>query len=82
MLQGKLFIGYDYCIVYGATDLTLCFKCCSYHHTSRNFKYSIVLCPLCEQNHDLKDCPKTSEYCTNCHKHTKTTVRFQLIIQL
>lgn len=74
MLQGKLFVGYDYCRVFDAIDLMRCYKCCGYHHLAKNCRSPIFICPLCAQNHQMNDCPKTgSNYCINCHNFNKSS---------
>jgi hypothetical protein len=42
---GKLLIGYNYCKVWDAIDLRCCYKCCGYHHLSRQCKQENHICP-------------------------------------
>lgn len=74
MLLGKLFVGYDYCRVFDAINLIRCYKCCGYHHTARNCRSNITICPLCAQNHQMNECPNSEiNYCINCHNFNKIT---------
>lgn len=71
MHQGKLFVGYDYCSVFDAIELRRCYKCCGYHHISKNCTSNVEFCPRCAQPHKLTDCKSDVLCCINCRNFKK-----------
>lgn len=71
---GKLFVGYDICRIFDAVEVHRCFKYYGYHYISKQCTYSIIVCSLCAQNHNVQDCPKTGIlHCINCHNYNKNS---------
>lgn len=64
---GNLFVAYDSCSVYDAFDIFRCFKCNSFGH-SANKCTNKRSCPICAENHELKDCKSNTKKCSNCLK--------------
>lgn len=62
---GNVFVGYDSCTVYDAVEIFRCFKCNEYNHSSKNCKKT-VSCPVCSENHELKECQSRKKKCSNC----------------
>lgn len=71
---GNLFVGYDSCSVFDAIEIYRCYKCNEFHHSANNCKNSPV-CPLCSENHDLKQCKSKVLCCSNCSKLKDTLNR-------
>lgn len=68
MLNRSIIIGLDTCKVYEAFSLTRCFKCNGLNHSSKSCEGDLT-CPLCAENHALKDCQvrNPNHYkCSNC----------------
>lgn len=66
--RGNLLVALDSCRVYEDIYISRCFRCNSYHHTSKYCKNN-VSCPLCSEPHDMKDCKVKNENlykCSNC----------------
>lgn len=61
----QVFIGYDCCSVYDAIEVTRCFKCSGFNHTSVTCK-SATACPRCAGDHLVADCTSSSLKCVNC----------------
>lgn len=62
---GNLFIGYDSCVVFDAVEIYRCYNCNDFHHSAKNCKKPIS-CPLCGQNHEVKQCTSKVFNCSNC----------------
>lgn len=64
---GKLNVGLDTCTIYESLDISRCFQCNGYNHTSKNCKSS-QCCPLCSEEHTVKECKadKIHYKCSNC----------------
>lgn len=67
MAAGGIFVGYDYCSIYDAVEVNRCYKCNEYGHSSRVCKNNLC-CPLCGDNHVVKDCTSVVRKCSNCSK--------------
>lgn len=65
--SGCLLVGFEICRVFDAVEITRCFRCNGFNHTSRVCKRDHV-CPRCGAGHDLKECTvsKTELCCINC----------------
>lgn len=67
MTQGNLFVNYDACTVYDATDLKICFKCSGFNHFQNKCKSTKFVCPKCSLDHSIKDCASdAAPKCANC----------------
>lgn len=65
--QGHLFVNYDVCAVYDATDIKICYKCSGFNHFQSTCKSTIFVCPKCSLDHSIKDCTSTATpRCANC----------------
>lgn len=66
---GYLIIGFDVCKVYDAVELTRCYKCNGFNHTSKSCKRD-VSCPRCGADHDVKACTVADAKlcCINCSR--------------
>lgn len=64
---GSLIVGFDVCRVYDAVELTRCYKCNGFNHTSKSCKKSVV-CPRCAAGHEVKSCTVSDAglCCVNC----------------
>lgn len=67
---GRLFVGYDCCVVYDALDLVRCYNCSGFGHVSGNCKAKPA-CPRCSENHLVNDCTAQSLKCINCFSASK-----------
>nr|CAI5822850.1 unnamed protein product [Callosobruchus analis] len=65
--NGNLFVALDSCSVFDALEVHRCFTCNEYDHSSRKCKKPVV-CPVCAENHELKQCRSKSQKCCNCTK--------------
>ena len=61
----KLLIGYDACMIYDAVEPFRCFNCSGYNHTSQNCTAKAA-CPICSQEHNVKECQSSTVKCVNC----------------
>lgn len=66
MERGKLFINYDACIVYDATDIRICYKCSGFNHGQSYCSQKKTVCPKCSGNHPLNTCTSSVRKCINC----------------
>lgn len=64
---GNIFVEFDCCKVFNAIDVSRCYNCNEFHHSSNNCKNS-VLCPRCGGNHKVQDCKSSLLNCSNCVK--------------
>ncbi len=61
-----LFVGYDVCTIYDGFDVTRCFNCNSFNHTSATCKNNLS-CPKCAENHKISECRNDLvNKCSNC----------------
>nr|CAI5867064.1 unnamed protein product [Callosobruchus analis] len=67
MRAGHLFVGLDSCSIFDAIEIYRCFKCNEFHHSSNRCTKAVV-CPLCSENHELKQCKSQIRKCTNCSR--------------
>lgn len=67
---GRLFVGYDCCVVYDALDLLRCYKCSGFGHVSSSCKAKPA-CPRCSGDHLVTDCTSQSLKCVNCFNASK-----------
>lgn len=75
LTRGCVIIGYDDCFVYDAFPITRCFTCNAFNHTSKGCQLlNKLVCPLCSENHSVKDCKAESKnyICSNCMSFKKT----------
>lgn len=71
--NGYLIAGYDYCSVYDGIDLRRCYKCCGFHHLSKQCSKVSSVCPRCSEGHPLKDCKSKNLKCFNCLNAAEST---------
>lgn len=69
---GQVFVGYDSCSVYDAVEVTRCFNCSGFNHTSSSCKQKIA-CPRCAGEHKVSDCKSETLKCINCFSLRKTS---------
>jgi hypothetical protein len=62
---GHCLVGLNGCSIYSAIEVTRCFTCNGFHHSSRNCKHKVI-CPRCSKNHDVHDCKEETLTCVNC----------------
>lgn len=62
---GRLIVGYDFCPVFDAVEVTRCYNCNGFNHTSKNCTGTVV-CPRCAENHSVDKCLATVLKCVNC----------------
>lgn len=65
--SGCLLVGFEICRVFDAVEVTRCFRCNGFNHTSKLCKRDQT-CPRCGESHDLKECTasETELCCVNC----------------
>lgn len=63
----NVFIGYDSCDIFDAVEVYRCFRCNEFHHSAANCQ-NRVCCPICSEEHELKDCKSNIHKCSNCVK--------------
>nr|CAI5861872.1 unnamed protein product [Callosobruchus analis] len=63
----SLIVGLDSCSIFDAIEIYRCFKCNEFHHSSNRCTKAVV-CPLCSENHELKQCKSQIRKCTNCSR--------------
>lgn len=68
----NVFIGYDSCAVFDAVDVYRCYKCNEFHHSAANCQ-NRTYCPICSEEHELKDCKSNIKKCSNCVKFNERT---------
>lgn len=75
---GYIIVGLDVCRVYDAVEISRCFKCNGYNHTSHSCKRDLS-CPRCGSDHGVKLCTVTESElcCINCKQvNTKSGKSF------
>lgn len=76
MLTGKVYIGWQRCMVYEDLNMKRCYKCCGYGHSIKKCT-NRQKCGFCSGEHEAKDCmQKHILQCSNCMEsnnkyHTK-----------
>lgn len=65
MKEKKLFIEWQRYTIYEDLEIPRCFKCQQYFHKTKDCKNKLV-CAYCAEEHETKDCPKSSKKCNNC----------------
>ncbi|XP_045471764.1 uncharacterized protein LOC123678671 [Harmonia axyridis] len=63
---GKLFVNFDACSVFDATDVRICFRCSGFNHIQSNCSLKIT-CPKCTGEHPLNKCTSSTLKCINCN---------------
>lgn len=64
---GHLIVGFDVCRAYDAIELTRCYRCNGFNHTSRSCKRD-KSCPRCGADHEVGECTVAAAdlCCVNC----------------
>nr|CAI5827328.1 unnamed protein product [Callosobruchus analis] len=62
---GNVFIGLDCCKVFDAVEVSRCYTCNGYSHSSKACRKEVT-CPRCGENHELKACKSNYLKCINC----------------
>nr|CAI5843321.1 unnamed protein product [Callosobruchus analis] len=62
---GNVFIGLDSCKIYDAVQVSRCFNCNGFNHSSKFCKKERS-CRRCGENHAVKDCKSVTLKCVNC----------------
>lgn len=65
MKQGKLFVNFDVCSVYDATELMICYNCSGFNHGQSKCSHNTA-CPRCAGDHCLNSCTSSVRKCINC----------------
>lgn len=65
MNMKKVCIGWERYPVYEDLNIPRCFKCQEFYHKKQNCTKDII-CPICSENHEERECPKQRKLCTNC----------------
>nr|CAI5847086.1 unnamed protein product [Callosobruchus analis] len=62
---GNVFIGLDCCKVFNAVEVSRCYACNGYSHSSKACRKKVT-CPRCGENLELKVCKSNYLKCINC----------------
>lgn len=65
MHAGNVFVGYSSCVVFDAVDISRCYRCNEFNHSSKYCKKSHT-CPKCGDNHEISNCQSDVFKCINC----------------
>lgn len=65
MHSGNLFVGYDSCSVFDAVDISRCYRCNEFNHSSKHCNKPYT-CPKCGDNHEISSCQSNIFKCINC----------------
>jgi hypothetical protein len=60
-------LGLDSCTIYDAVEVSRCFNCNGFNHSSHKCK-SALSCPRCAKDHAVKQCKASEQCCVNCLK--------------
>jgi hypothetical protein len=71
MKRGGLVVGYDHCVVYDALEVSRCFNCNDFNHSSRSC-FNVRSCSRCSLDHDVKSCKSETLKCINCVRLNKS----------
>jgi hypothetical protein len=71
MKRGGLVVGYDHCVVYDALEVSRCFNCNDFNHSSRSCS-NVRSCPRCSLDHEVKSCKSETLKCINCVRLNKS----------
>jgi len=68
IIHKKVKLGWITCNLGDYLVANRCYKCSKFNHQARECR-GTVTCPLCAENHSLKECTATPENykCINCH---------------
>jgi hypothetical protein len=70
MKRGGL-VGYAHCVVYDALEVSRCFNCNDFNHSSRSCS-NVRSCLRCSLDHDVKSCESETLKCINCVRLNKS----------
>lgn len=65
MQVNKVFIGWERFPVYEDLSVPRCFQCQGFYHKKQDCRKKLV-CPLCSEEHEQRDCPGQKKVCINC----------------
>lgn len=71
LARKRVIIGFISCPVYEHVNIVRCFKCCEFGHIADKCVEKEITCPLCSENHDIKQCTSRSHKCINCLRSIK-----------
>ena len=71
MNVGHCLVGLDGCTIYDSVEVTRCFNCNKYGHSSRGCKNK-TCCPKCAGEHNVAECKTDDLKCSNCVNYMKT----------
>ena len=77
---GHCLIGLDGCTIYDSVEVTRCFNCNKYGHSSRGCKNK-TCCPKCAGEHNVAECKTDDLKCSNCVNYMKT-LKYDEIVNL
>jgi hypothetical protein len=63
--RSHLIVDLDTCKIFDAVELTRCYRCCGYGHTSRSCNNALA-CSKCGEKHNTKECQSEILRCINC----------------
>ena len=66
----KVFVGHQYCKTYDLINLSPCYNCARYGHSTSRCKNESV-CIKCSDNHNVKECKNNKIECANCVYNNK-----------
>jgi hypothetical protein len=71
-LGQKMKLGWNMCNVEDYIRINRCYKCSKFNHRAQDCKGTLT-CPLCAENHSLRDCKASKETykCINCTNFNK-----------
>nr|CAI5858938.1 unnamed protein product [Callosobruchus analis] len=78
---GNVFIGLDSCKIFDAVQVSRCFNCNGFNHSSKFCKKERS-CPRCGENHAVKDCKSVTLKCVNCCIRNVKLSRMLVLIML
>ncbi|KAF6197416.1 hypothetical protein GE061_020225 [Apolygus lucorum] len=66
--HGRILLDYATCYVRDFLEVTRCFKCQAYGHTTKACPNEESTCAQCSGSHDTRQCTATNRKCVNCLK--------------
>ena len=71
-LGKKMKLGRNVCNVYDYIKVNWCYKCSKFNHRAQDCKGELT-CPICAENHSLRECKTSKEQCKciNCTSFNK-----------
>lgn len=70
-INKKVSIGWYKCAIFEQIDVIRCFKCNQFGHVANECKSATIVCPLCADEHDIKQCKSNFRKCINCFRNNE-----------